>query len=200
MQEWWDSLSLFQQIMFVIAVPSTIIMFIFLILMLVGIDGSDAFDAGDIGDIGSGIDSVNDEPLTSLGGLKIFTLRGVLAFLSVGGWVAYSLSSSISNLLSGLIGIVAGAVAAILMALAFKAAMRLESEGNLDYRNSIGKIGTVYIRIPKNRSGSGKINIMLQEQYLEVSAVTDENQDLLKGVSVEVVDLQDDSTVIVRKK
>jgi hypothetical protein len=48
--------------------------------------------------------------------------------------------------------------------------------------------------------GSGKINITLQEQYLEITAVTDENEDLLKGLGVEVVDLQDESTVVVRKK
>ena len=63
MQIWWEALSTFQQIMFAIAVPATLILIIFLILMIIGIDGTDAF-GGDVDVDVSGVDSINDEPIT----------------------------------------------------------------------------------------------------------------------------------------
>ena len=143
---------------------------------------------------------MGDEPLVNFSGLKIFSLRGTLAFLSIGGWVAFILEPSLKPFWSSVLGVVAGSIAAILMAISFKAAMKLESEGNINYKNAINKVGTVYIRIPSNRGGRGKITITIQERYLEVDAVTDDKEDLKTGMEVEVVDLFNENTLIVRKK
>lgn len=199
MQAWWNDLSIFQQIMFVIAASSTLILFIFLILMLIGLDGSDAY-AGDLDvdlDI-SDIDSINDEPITYISGLKILSLRSVLTFLSIGGWMAYILDSSLPSWLAGLIGVFSGAVAAFLVALAFKASLKLENEGNIDYVNSLGKFGTVYLRIPPKRTGKGKVNVVVQGKLVEIDAVTDEDEVIATGSNIIVVDLLNDTTVIVK--
>lgn len=191
MVAWWEGLSSFQQVVFVFAASATLIMIILLILMLIGIGDSDVDD----------IDlDVTSEPLVNISGLKIFTLRGALAFLSIGGWVAFLLEPSLRPFWAIVLGIIAGSVAAFLMALAFKAAMKLESEGNLNYQNAIHKVGSVYIRIPANRAGKGKITITFQERFLEIDAVTDEKEDLKTGTEVEVVDLLNESTLIVKKR
>lgn len=194
MAEWWEGLNTFQQVMFAIAVPSTIIMIVLLILMLIGLD-NDAADGFDIN-----VDSINDEPLASFGGLKIFTLRGVLAFFSVGGWVSFLISPSLNNWIAGLIGFVSGLIAAFILAISLRAALKLEAEGNLNYINTIGKIGTVYIRIPKNKTGKGKITVTAQERFLEVDAVTEDDEDIKTGMAVEIVSLNDESTVVVTRK
>jgi len=199
MEQWWITLTVFQQVMFVLATAATFVMLVFLVLMIFGADDANSFDgdvdAGDAGDA----DLINDTPLSGFSGLRILTLRGALAFLSVAAWSAYGFSGFLSPWLSALIGVVLGVLAAYLMALAFRASMRLESEGNLNLKNAVGKIGTVYIKVPKSRSGIGKVNVTVQERYSELDAVTAGNEDLTTGTIVEITGLENETTVMVQK-
>ncbi|PKK98331.1 MAG: hypothetical protein CVV57_07450 [Tenericutes bacterium HGW-Tenericutes-2] len=192
---WWESLTSFQQIMFVIAVSSSAVMLIFLVLMLIGVDGSD-FDGVDAPDLD--VDFLNDEPLSGIGGLRILTLKGVLAFLSIGAWTAYLFVDVLGPIFSSLIGVVLGFVAAYLQALAYRAMMRLESSGNIDYNNAVGKTGTVYMRVPKLKSGKGKVTLVIQERYAEIDAVTEEEEDILPKTSIVVIGLLDPTTLIIK--
>ena len=192
---WWESLTSFQQIMFVIAVSSSAVMLIFLVLMLIGVDGSD-FDGVDAPDLD--VDFLNDEPLSGIGGLRIVTLKGVLAFLSIGAWTAYLFVDLLGPIFSSLIGVVLGFVAAFLQALAYRAMMRLESSGNIDYNNAVGKTGTVYMRVPKLKSGKGKVTLVIQERYAEIDAVTEEEEDILPKTSIVVIGLLDPTTLIIK--
>jgi len=192
---WWESLTSFQQIMFVIAVSSSAVMLIFLVLMLIGVDGSD-FDGVDAPDLD--VDFLNDEPLSGIGGLRILTLKGVLAFLSIGAWTAYLFVDLLGPIFSSLIGVVLGFVAAYLQALAYRAMMRLESSGNIDYNNAVGKTGTVYMRVPKLKSGKGKVTLVIQERYAEIDAVTEEEEDILPKTSIVVIGLLDPTTLIIK--
>jgi hypothetical protein len=99
-----------------------------------------------------------------------------------------------------LIGLVAGVIATYIQALAFRATLRLESSGNIDYNNAIGKMGTVYLRVPKKRTGKGKISMIVQDRLVEVDAITDQDIDLLPKSSVEVIGLLDSTTLIVKSK
>jgi hypothetical protein len=192
---WWESLTSFQQIMFVIAVSSSAVMLIFLVLMLIGVDGSD-FDGVDTPDLD--VDFLNDEPLSGIGGLRILTLKGVLAFLSIGAWTAYLFVDLLGPIFSSLIGVVLGFVAAFLQALAYRAMMRLESSGNIDYNNAVGKTGTVYMRVPKLKSGKGKVTLVIQERYAEIDAVTEEEEDILPKTSIVIIGLLDPTTLIIK--
>lgn len=195
---WWQSLSSYQQVMFIIAVSATAVMVVFLILMLIGMDNTD-FDGVTDG-LEDGLDLLNDEPLTGIAGLKILTVRGVLVFLSIGAWTAFLFENFLSFFWASLFGVILGLIAMYLQALAFRAMMKLESIGNMNYENAIGKTGTVYIRIPKEKSGKGKINVVIQETYAEVDAMTESNEDLMPKTVVEVVGLENPTTVIVKKK
>jgi len=200
MTQWWEAMSAFKQIMFVLASASTFVMIVFIILMLIGFDGSDSFD-GDVDvdvDLPDG-DEINDVPLVALSGLKILTIRGILAFIAVGCWTAFGLADSMNHVLGSFIGAIAGAIASYLLAIAFRASLRLESEGNLNYKNAIGKIGTVYIKVPKSNTGVGKVNLTFQERYTEIDAITNETEDLKTGTPVEVVGLHSETTIIVKK-
>ena len=194
---WWDSLLVFQQVMFILAVTASFVMLIFIVLMLIGIDHSD-FDGIDSPDFH--LDVINDEPLSAIGGLKVISVRGVLAFISIGGWAAFLFAELMSPWFATLIGLVFGTVAAYLVALAFRAIFKLESSGNIDYENSIGKIGTVYMRIPKKRSGKGKVTIVLQERLIEADAVTNEDEDIKPRTEVEVIGVVETTTLIVKSK
>lgn len=194
---WWETLSVFQQVMFIVAVSASGVMVIFLILMLFGIDGSE-YDGVDIPDMD--VDFANDEPLSDIAGLRILTVRGVLVFLSIGSWIAYLFEPVVGPYLGSLFGVILGLGAAYLQALAFRATLKLESVGNMDYHNAIGKIATVYMRIPRAKTGKGKVSVIIQERLAEIDAVTEEDVDLLPKTNVEIVGLENQNTLIVRSK
>lgn len=199
MAQWWNGLSTYGQIAFGLAVSATFVMLVFLVLMLFGIEDGNSFDqVGD--DPSDGVDTFNDEPIGELGGLRIVTLRGVLAFLAIGGWAAFIFEEITGPIWSTLIGIVFGAIAAVLLAYAMRASLRLESEGNLDYENAVGLTATVYLSIPKNHSGKGKVTLVIQERFIDTDAVTNDGEDIPNKALVEVVGVENMTTLVVKIK
>lgn len=229
MIEWWESLTLLQQIFTCMAVPATLILILQSILLLFGIGfGGGDGDAGDIsGDFDGDIDTdasmadIGDidastqfdanaasdfDPDTSGGdindtsGLSLFTIRGIVAFFAVGGWTGLVLSKYVSSYIAIPVAFIAGTAALVGIALLFKYAMRFQDKGNIDIKNAIGKIGSVYLTIPANASGKGKINVMVQERFVELDAVTNNNQPILTGSIIEVTGIIDQQTVLVNKQ
>lgn len=201
MLQFWKSLELFQQILFLVAIPATLILILQLILLLIGIGGQDSSfdDAGDIdtdtdADL-SGDDPVNDFSISDIGGLKLFTLRGVLAFFAIGSWSALVASTGGKVWLSLLVGLLAGAAADVILALIMKSLRGLQQSGNIEIGNAVGKIGEVYIPIPPDRSGLGKVNVVMQERLVELDAVTDSERMLRTGEEIRITDTVGSSVV-----
>jgi hypothetical protein len=72
----------------------------------------------------------------------------------------------------------------------------LQAEGTVRIERAIGKIGTVYLRIPANESESGKIQLSLQNRTMEYLAMTS-GSEIPTGTKVEVVGVISPSTVAV---
>ena len=201
--EWWNSLGLITQVFYCIALPSTLILLIQTIMMFIGF-GEDA--DGDIDDIGDGdIDDVteisDDTDASGLEGLRIFTIRGIIAFLVVFGWVGIVMNTSGAELwLTIPIATVCGFGMMLLLAYLLRLVMKLRSDGNLDNRNAIGTSGKVYLTIPPSRSGEGKVQVILQGSYVERNAVTDEETPIPTGCEIVVVGVSGQTDLVVRKK
>ena len=206
---WWESLSTFSQVLACMAIPATLILLIQTILTLIGI-GDNGVDS-DIGDADIDADAADgvfgaeltdgDSDPFGLDGLRIFSVRGIIAFFVVFGWTGILLDSlSLSPVISVGVGAVAGFLIMLLIALLFRAVMKLESDGNVDNRNALGVSGTVYLKIPPNREGTGKVNIMIQGSYCERDAVTDENEALPTGCEIVVMSLSGQNTLVVKRK
>ncbi len=191
MADWFNSLTLLQQIYLIIAAPSTIILLLQTIFLLAGVGGGDAdADAGDM-------------PETDAGGgdgLALFSIRGIMAFLCVGGWSGMAIAGSGMPAAGAVIlSAACGFLALLSMAYLMKLALKLQSSGNIDIKNAIGKIGEVYIPIPASKGGSGKINIIVQETYMEVSAATREPTTIKTREMVRVTDTEGAGLVIVER-
>jgi hypothetical protein len=76
----------------------------------------------------------------------------------------------------------------------------MQRKGNINIKNAVGKMGQVYIPIPANKKGKGKIQITIQERYTEIDAMTNNNQILSTGTMVFVVDVIDINTLLVEKQ
>lgn len=202
MKEWFAADPL-RAVLYIIALPSTVILFIQTILLLFGVGGHDAdVDVG--GDNGIdgvfGHDTVGHDDPSDIGGLRLFTVRGLVAFFAVGGWSGIAaLDLGASRFVSGVAAFLMGTAALILVALFFRFAVKLQQDGNLHMENAVGKSGEVYLTVPAKGSGKGKVNIVVQEQMMELDAVNASDTPLRFGERVKVTGLADGNTVIVEK-
>lgn len=208
--EWWEALSLTTQIFYCIATPATLVLLIQTILLFLGIgdDGDVDADLVDLADADADTDGIfGEDTLSSLEDaagfdfLSLFTLRGIVAFLVVFGWVGAAMSSAEAPLYVTIpVAFVSGFAMMMAIALLLRAVMRLRSDGNLDNRNAIGLSGRVYLAIPPARSGEGKVQLLLQGRLAEREAVTDDDVAIPTGAEVVVVALSGQSTLVVKRK
>lgn len=215
--EWWNSLGLAAQIFYCIAVPSTLVLLVQTILMFIGIgEDGDASDGPELdADAADGIDgdvvsddipevgdnTADDLDMDGLDGLRVFTVRGIIAFLVVFGWVGVVMdAASITMWITVPVAAVCGFIMMFLLAFMFRAVMKLRNDGNTDNRNAIGTSGKVHLTIPAGHTGEGKVHIMLQDAYVERDAVTDEETPIPTGSEIVVVRVSGDTTLVVRRK
>lgn len=212
MIEWWNSLSVLEQVFYYCAIPSTIILVIQTLLTILGIgngDGDFDFD-GDI-DIptdsdtdvigGTDVESIGIDAVESASSLKFISVRGIVAFFSLFGWVGVVLTEADLNIpLIFFISIISGLIGMLVIAMMFYLISKLQQSGNINIKNAIGKKGQIYLTIPPKLSGKGKIQITIQERYTEVNAMTNSQKPLPTGTIVRVVDSIDINTLLVEKQ
>ncbi|HHV51337.1 MAG TPA: hypothetical protein GXX54_06505 [Clostridiales bacterium] len=196
MTEWWNGLGLMEQIFYLIAIPSTIILVLQTLLLLFGIgSGGDADADADMdtdldGDGNADIDGADHEV-----GLRLFTVRGIIAFCSLFGWtgvVVLDMGGSVPVAFT--LSFVAGILALLVVALVMRASMKLQQSGNLDLQNAIGQTGEVYLTIPKG--GRGKVSLILQERYIDLDAICPSGT-VKNGEQVMVTGITNNNTLIV---
>lgn len=216
MIEWWNGMQLIQQVFAVIAIPATVVLLIQTIMLLFGFgSGHDADAAGGLHDLSTGhatdvagvyghdvVDTHGTEgqeihDSTADAGLRLLTIRGLVAFFAVGGWAGVaSVGAGLHPALASVIALAAGLGALLLIAWIIKLMMSLQSSGNLDIRNAVGLIGDVYLGIPGSMQGSGKITIILQGRSTELDAITDEPAGISTGSQARVVDYRGDRVIV----
>jgi len=205
-------------LMYLFAVPATIILVLQTILLLFGVGGEEGdfdsdtggigdtiagdADAADLGDMDG--DVPDDAQVDAEGGfggdtgLRLFTVRGIVAFFSVGGWAGISaIKLGASPLLAVFVALVFGIAALFLVALFFKLIPKIQHNGTMRLSNAVGSIGEVYITVPAGSSGSGKVNVILQSQLTELEAVTNADRALRYGEKVRVIGTIGENTLIV---
>ncbi len=217
MTAWWNSLSVLQQVLFVIACATTLFMIAQIVMMLLGgdhdaggadagfdvdIDGtagglSDGHGIGDAHDIGDGHDVGDGHGMLNIFGLRILTVRTVIAFFSIGSWIAFTVDFVLPTYAAILIGLAAGIAAAFFMAYMMSSLMKLQNSGNIDPANAVGRVAEVYLTVPPARTGKGKLTLELQERFVEIDAVTSGAEAIPTGAAVRITGLYDEETVEV---
>ncbi len=194
MIEWLKSLSGLEIAYFIVACIGTLALLIQIILMIVGAGGDGDLDLDTDADADGDLDSHTDT------GVSLFTLKGLTAFFAIGGWTGMlMLSYDIHVGITVAVSVVAGLAAYFVVWGLIRLMLKLQEDGTLDYASAVGKEATVYVSIPANRGGRGKITLVLQGRYTELDAVTDESERIPVDSAVEIVDKAGDAFV-VRKK
>ena len=199
MTAWWESISLIEQIFVIIAAPSTLILIIQTVILIFG-GGMDAPDSGLDSDVsgfggapetdGADFGGGPDIQASDADGLRLFSIRSILTFLTVFGWSgAVLLGMGVPPVPAAAVSGLLGFAALYGMARMLKGLMKLQESGNANYRRALGQTARVYLTIPPAGQGQGKINLVLGEALGEFWAVTEEDDPIPTGAAVRVVDL-----------
>ena len=192
MTEWWTSLDLFMKILWCIAIASSLIFIIETILTFIGADVDMDMDADfDMPDAGfEGDPSMN-----------LYTFRNLVNFLLGMSWTAIILNGQInSKTLLMLIAFAVGALLVFAVMMMFKGLAKMQQSGNIDlYKSAVGCNGKVYLTVPGERKGIGKVQININNSVREYDALTDSEDDLKTGTSIKVTEVLDASTLIVEE-
>jgi hypothetical protein len=94
-------------------------------------------------------------------------------------------------------GVIAGLITVAVTGLIFTQMKRLQTEGTIDIRNTVGTEGSVYLTIPKN--GTGQVKIIAQGSPKIFDAVSNHEGVIATGEKVRVVGVAAGNTLIVEK-
>ncbi|MCQ2258800.1 MAG: hypothetical protein MJZ41_12545 [Bacteroidaceae bacterium] len=192
MQEYLDlfqQLDTFMQVFWGCAIVGSLIFIVQMVLTLIGMDSSDIdvdFDGPDTMDLG--------------GGIQLFSIKNFVNFIVGFGWGGVCLSGVIGNyFLLCLVAVIIGIGFVMMFFYIKKQTNKLEHNGAFKVEDCKGNVYDVYLRIPSERSGKGKIQVSINGSIQEINAITD-GTEIPTGNKAEVIDIVDKSTVLVAKK
>ncbi len=158
-----------------------------MVLTLIGMDSSDIdvdFDGANTMDLG--------------GGLSLFSIKNFVNLIVGFGWAGVSFYDVIENkILLTIIALAVGVAFVFMFFLIKKQTNKLEHNGAFNINDCVGKSVDVYLRIPANRSGKGKIQVSLNGAVHEFEAITD-GDELKSGMKVQVIEIIEKSTLLVK--
>lgn len=217
---WWNSLELVQQILYCIAIPSSLVLIIQTIIMLLGIGhGGEGFNPSDTSGLdGADFDADFDMDAdfdadgnfdgshadinnpSDLADFRLLSVQSVIAFLTIFSWSGITaLSNGMPPWGALLLAAALGFGAMFIVAKIIQWSSKLAQNGTFNIKNLLGESGTVYIPIPSKAGGTGKINVSCGERFMEFDAVTEEQETIATGTAVRIVDIIAGSTLVVEK-
>ena len=187
MEQWFDALTLFEKIYWIVALIASVI---FAILLILTIFGGDSDGMG--GDVDADIDA--DHGI----GFQFLSFKNLVGFLTIFGWSGIAcLDAGLSGGITVIISVICGSIMMFAMASLFYYLGKLQSSGTLVIENAVNQVGEVYLTVGANRSKIGKVSVTVQGTLRELEAITEDDQDLVLGNVVRVKQITDNGILIV---
>ena len=198
--DWFQALPPYMRAYWTIAIAASIVFCIQMTLTLLGLEDTDAGgDIGDLDSVGADLGDGNGDTMDTGGAIQLFTIRNMVNFLLGVGWGGVCLSGLMENrFLLALAAILCGCIMVAAFIIMYKQLMKLEGNGSYRIEESVGQVCEVYIRIPANRSGSGKVQISFHGSVQELPAQT-EGEAIPSGTKVRVTKVVDKAVLIVEQ-
>ncbi|MCR9145041.1 MAG: hypothetical protein NXI24_22575 [bacterium] len=164
------------------------------ILQFIGGDGlleggADALDAD--------IDSL--EPGDTDASFKFLSIQGAGAFAMMFGLVGLAMlyQSPFPEIASILAALLAGFASVWLIGHLFAFAYGLQSRGNVELKNAVGREGRVYLRIPPGGVGQVELTVQGRLRVLDARAI-DQATEIASGTLVRVASVVGEEQLIVK--
>lgn len=177
--QWWEGLTSAHQVFWFIAIIFSVLFLIQFILLIIGFD-SDTGDLDHPGDVGG-----FDHEFSAL------SVRSIIAFFTFFGWTGVlAIRNDLSVWLAVLLASLTGLAAMFLVAYMIYKFSQLEQSGTLNLYNALDQAAEVYLSIPGQGQGVGKVHVKVDGKIRELDAVT-EGDALKTGSQVKVTEIMD---------
>jgi len=185
---WWNSLQATDQIFWGIALLSSVFFLLQTAATMIGIGDADGIDT----------DTPTDATIGGTdGAMDLFTVRNMVNFLLGFGWSGVCLRPAIgSTALLVVVSLAIGLAFVALFALVLRQLLKLEKPNQVDFSEAVGTTQPVYLRIPGQMSGRGKVQVSINGSVYEVDALT-KGDPIPSGARVKVSEMQGPATYIV---
>jgi hypothetical protein len=190
---WWTALATVEKIYWAIAIVSSISFVIQLALTFLGA----------YAEVDADLELSTDAEVESDTGLgfQFFTLKNLLGFFTLFGWTGLGcLDMGLSLFPTLAISSASGLVMMTIMATIFYFMSKLTDSGTINMKNALGKTGTVYLVIPAGRKSAGKVSLEVQGRSLEMNAITDDETDIPTGSIITVLEIVNNSLLLVKRQ
>ncbi len=187
---WWTSLSTAMQVLWAITLSASLIFVIQTVMTFLGLGDHDAdFDL----DTSDG--SFDADP-----SMNLLTFRNLVNFCLGFGWTAVLMHEKIqSNALLVIVSVIVGILLVTVVMWIFKWLSGMQQTGNIDvHKSAVGCEGKVYLTIPGERKGEGKVQITINNAVREYDAVTD-GETIPTGKAIKVTEVINDYTLLVEE-
>jgi membrane-bound ClpP family serine protease len=168
-----------------IAIPTSLIFLIQTIITFSGLDIADGFDTD------------FDAHLHDGGDFQFFSLRNLINFLLGFSWTGISFYSTIGEQPWFLITLafVVGVLFVLLFFFVIKQVQKLAEDNSFKITNTLDKTAEVYLTIPENKTGKGKIMISVNGAFHELEAMTENNR-IPSGSAVKVIKIENNILIV----
>ena len=187
---WWAILTTLEKVYWIIAIPTTIILILQLILTVMG------------GDVDADIETEPDiaSDLEGDTGFTVFSFKSILGFFTIFAWAGLAcIDSGLGMFLTLLFSGIAGVVMMFIVSYLLYYLTRLHESGTMVMENAIDKTGEVYLRIPAERQGLGKVQVNFQGSLRELDAMTDDDNEIPTGSLIQVLEIINNQYLLVTK-
>lgn len=185
-QDWYMQLQGSEQTFWGTAIIASAVFLIQALLTMIGMDAHTDID----------FDFHDGDTMDTGGAVSLFSIRSLVNFFVGFGWAGVTfINSGLPLWLVYIIAIAIGFAFAYLYIYMRRKMMKLEHNGAFRITDCIGLEADVYLRIPAQRSGRGKVQVSINGSVLELDAVT-EGDALPSGSRIKVTAVEGNILVV----
>lgn len=186
--DYFDSMEPLLRTFWYVAIPTSIIFTIQTIMTFMG------------GDVADGVEADFDSNLSDGSSpFQLFSLRNLIHFLLGFSWSGLAFYKAIASpAILLVIATLVGASFVYLFFLVLVQVSKLAEDNSFRIAQTVGKTAEVYLRIPADKSGKGKVTVSVRGSMHELDAIT-AGDELPSGSMVKIDAVEADNLLLVSK-
>lgn len=123
---------------------------------------------------------------------ELFTFRNLINFLLGFGWTGVAFFGELNNTILVIFAFLVGLVFVGIFFVIIKQFLKLQEDNTFNINNTLGKTAQVYVPIPAQKTGSGKVQLSINGSFHELEAMTENLEKINSGENVRIVKLENE--------
>lgn len=170
-----------------LALPTSLIFIVQLVMTFLGADASDGMDADFDGDMDGG------------GPFQLLSFRNLINFLLGFAWGGISFSNIIQNRTTLIfVAVLIGLAFFFMFVLIMQQLLKFQEDNTTKIQDALNQTGSVYLTIPEQKTGYGKIQVSIKGSQKEYQAITN-GESIPSGHAIRIVEVIEGNVCVVEK-